>query len=164
MLRAERVEHQGAWPRDKARGTVTLAYLDRHRRRIRLIADTGEAFLLDLERATVLEEGDGLALSDGGWIAVEAAVEELVEVTAASPELLLRIVWHLGNRHLPAQIEAGRILIRTDHVIVDMLRGLGAEVRAVTAPFRPEGGAYEGGHHHHGDDEAHHHHHDHHHD
>jgi urease accessory protein len=160
MLRAERVEHAGAWPRDNARGTVTLAYLDRHRRRMRLIADTGEAFLLDLERATVLEEGDGLALSDGGWIAVRAAVEELVAVTAASPELLLRIVWHLGNRHLPAQIEAGRVLIRADHVIVDMLRGLGAEVRAVAAPFRPEGGAYEGGRHHEDYDHGHDHDHD----
>jgi urease accessory protein len=161
MLRAERVEHAGAWPRDNARGTVTLAYLDRHRRRMRLIADTGEAFLLDLERATVLEEGDGLALSDGGWIAVRAAVEELVEVRAGSPELLLRIVWHLGNRHLPAQIEAGRVLIRADHVIVDMLRGLGGEVRAVAAPFRPEGGAYEGGRRHDDHDHGHDHDHDH---
>ena len=171
MLRAARVEHRGAWPQERARGAVTLAYLERHRRRLRLVADTGEGFLLDLERATVLEDGDGLALSDGGWIAVKAAPERLAEVTAASPELLMRLAWHLGNRHLPTQLVADRILIREDHVIVDMLRGLGATVRLIEAPFSPEGGAYEdgqGGHRHdhdhdhgegHDHDHGHHHHH-----
>jgi urease accessory protein len=146
MLRATRVEHSGHWPREQARGVVTLAYLERHRRRMRLISDDGgDDFLLDLDRATVLEDGDGLALDDGGWIAVRAAVESLLKVRAASPALLLRIAWHLGNRHLPAQIEADRILIREDHVISEMLRGLGAELRAINAPFTPERGAYQAG-------------------
>src|SRR5690242_14269888 len=117
MLRAERVERMGRWPSDCARGTVTLAFDARHRRRLRLTSDAGEPFLLDLERAAVLEDGDGLALSDGTWLAVKAAAEALIEITAPSPSLLLRIAWHLGNRHLPAQIEAERILIREDHVI-----------------------------------------------
>lgn len=149
MLRAERVGREGHWPRALARGTVTLAYDERHRRRLRLITDEGEEFLLDLPRAAVLEDGDGLALSDGGWIAVKAAPERLIEVTAERPHLLLRLAWHLGNRHLPAQIMIDRILIREDHVIADMLRGLGALLRAVEASFTPERGAYDGGHDHH---------------
>jgi urease accessory protein len=144
MLRAERVERTGRWPSACARGTVTLAYDDRHRRRLRLATDAGEPFLLDLPRAGVLEEGDGIALSDGSWLAVKAAPEALIEVTASSPELLLRLAWHLGNRHLPAQIDSERILIRDDHVIAAMLEGLGARLREIQAPFTPERGAYAG--------------------
>jgi len=146
MRTATRVEHAGHWPQEEAAGTVTLAYDERHRRRLRLATDQGEAFLLDLERATVLDAGDGLALDDGRWIEVRAAPEALVEVTAADAGLLGRLAWHLGNRHLPARIEAGRILIREDHVICDMLRGLGAQLRQVSEPFTPERGAYDGGH------------------
>ena len=151
MLRAERIERAGRWPRERARGTVTLAYDDRHRRRLRLESDAGEPFLLDLPRAGVLEEGDGLALSDGSWLAVQAAPEALVEVTASSPELLTRLAWHIGNRHLPAQLEGGRILIRDDHVIAAMLEGLGARLRRLDAPFTPERGAYAAEPHHHHD-------------
>jgi len=149
MLRAERVERAGHWPRERGRGTVTLAYDDRHRRRLRLTSDAGEEFLLDLPRAGLLEDGDGLALSDGGWLAVKAAAEPLIEVKAASANLLARLAWHLGNRHLPAQIEAERILIREDHVIAAMLEGLGASLRPVSAPFTPERGAYDGDRHSH---------------
>jgi urease accessory protein len=151
MLRAERIDRAGQWPRDRARGTVTLGYDDRHRRRLRLESDAGEPFLLDLPRAGVLEEGDGLALSDGSWLAVQAAPEALIEVTASSPELLTRLAWHIGNRHLPAQLEGGRILIRDDHVIAAMLDGLGARLRRIDAPFTPERGAYAAEPHHHHD-------------
>lgn len=154
MLRALRIERGGQWPRERARGTVTLGYDDRHRRRLRLESDAGESFLLDLPRALVLEEGDGLALSDGSWLAVRAAPEALIEVTAPTPELLARLAWHIGNRHLPAQIEAHRLLIRDDHVIAAMLKGLGASLRRIDAPFAPERGAYDAAPHHH-------HHHDH---
>ena len=142
MLRAERIEPVGHWPRERARGTVTLAYDDRHRRRLRLVSDVGEPFLLDLPQAGVLEEGDGLALSDGTWFAIKAAPEALLEVTAPSRDLLMRIAWHIGNRHLPAQLGESRILIRDDHVIAAMLEGLGARVRHIKAPFTPERGAY----------------------
>ena len=81
----------------------------------------------------MLRDGDGLALEGGGFVLVRAAPEPLVEVTAESPERLARLAWHLGNRHLPTRIEAGRLLIRDDHVIVEMLRGLGATLRAVQA-------------------------------
>src|SRR5579872_121674 len=106
MLRAERIERAGHWPRSQARATVTLAYDDRHRRRLRLTTDAGEPFLLDLPRAGVLDDGDGLALSDKTWLLVRAAPEALLEITAPEPSALMRLAWHLGNRHLPAQIEA----------------------------------------------------------
>jgi urease accessory protein len=144
----------GAWPEDAARDTVTLDFDDRHRRRRRYLAEGGLAFLLDLPEAAVLRDGDGLALEGGGFVRVRAAPEPLVEVTAATPGEVARLAWHLGNRHLPAQIGEGRILIRHDHVIERMLQGLGATLRRVEAPFDPEGGAYgehnrQAGHHHH---------------
>ena len=78
MLRATEIRAAGHWPREEARGTATLDYDARHRRRVRLITDTGEAFLLDLEHAEMLQAGDGLALSDGTWIEVKAAPEPLL--------------------------------------------------------------------------------------
>jgi urease accessory protein len=149
MRRALRVERAGHWPHDAARGTVTLGYDDRHRRRLRLTSDAGEDFLLDLQRAAVLDEGDGLALDDGSWIEVKAAPETLLEISAARPDLLCRLAWHIGNRHLAAAIAPDRILLRDDHVIAEMLIGLGATVRRIEAPFTPERGAYDGHEHHH---------------
>jgi urease accessory protein len=134
--------------------TVTLDFDGRHRRRIALTGDGGLAFLLDLPKATALQAGDGLLLDDGRVVAVAAAPEPLTEVTATDPHHLLRLAWHLGNRHLPAMIEDGRILIRRDHVISEMVRGLGGQARDIEAPFDPEGGAYggsAGGHGHAGD-------------
>ncbi len=158
MQRASRAERSGHWPENRAAGVVTLAYDDRHRRRVRLATDEGEAFLLDLPRALSLEDRDGLQLEDGRWISVRAAAESLIEVTA-EPTLLTRLAWHLGNRHLPARIEPHRILIRRDHVIADMLSKLGATLRFIEAPFTPERGAYDEGHGH-AQDHAHRHDHD----
>ena len=90
----------------------------------------------------MLHTGDGLRLEEGGFVEVKAADEDLVEIRGRDAAAFARLAWHLGNRHLPAQIDAERILIRDDHVIVDMLKGLGADVRKVRAPFDPEGGAY----------------------
>jgi urease accessory protein len=102
--------------------------------------------VLDLPRAAVMHDGDGLKLENGKVIAVEAAPEALVEVTADDTHMLLRLAWHIGNRHLPAELQESRILIRDDHVIVQMLEGLGATVRRLEAAFTPESGAYSGGH------------------
>jgi urease accessory protein len=146
MLRARRVFPAGAWPLAAARGRVSLGYDDRHRRRWKLVSDRGEAFLLDLPQAAVLQDGDGLALEDGGWIAVAAAPEPLLAVTAGNAGDLCRLAWHLGNRHVPAAIAADHILIRDDHVIAAMLIGLGAQLERRDAPFTPEHGAYQGGH------------------
>jgi urease accessory protein len=142
MKRAQHIDRAGQWPRDKARGSVTLDYEDRHRRRLQLTTDQGEPFLLDLARATVLADGDGLALGDEGWIEVKAAPEMLIEVTASTQEHLCRLAWHIGNRHVAAAIEHDRILLRHDHVLIEMLEGLGAAVHPVSAPFTPERGAY----------------------
>jgi urease accessory protein len=143
MRRATGVAGKGHWPGAEAAGTVVLDYDARHRRRIRLACEDGSPILLDLEKATALRDGDGLALDGGGWIAVRAAAEDLVEITCAGAHDLHRIAWHLGNRHCPAAIEKERILIRRDHVIEEMLRGIGATVNPVQAPFDPERGAYD---------------------
>jgi urease accessory protein len=100
--------------------------------------------LLDLEQAVALREGDGLRVESGGWIAVRAAPEDLVEISAQSSQALHRIAWHLGNRHCPAEIHADQIFMRRDHVIEAMLHGLGARLTPTRRPFDPEGGAYAG--------------------
>ncbi len=159
MLHAHRIVPQGQWPDERSRGTVTLAADDRHIRRMRIATDRGEDVLIDLGEAAYLGDGDALILEEGGYVVVRAAVEDLVEIKAG-PGQLARIAWHIGNRHFPAELRDDCILIRDDHVMVDMLVGLGATVRRVRSPFRPEGGAYEnlGAHGHSHGAEGHHHH------
>jgi urease accessory protein len=165
MRRAIAVAVQGSWPSAAARGIATLSHSDRHRRRLKLATDTGEPFLLDLQRPTRIADGDGLQLDDGSYVLVRAAAEDCALVRCADPTAMTRIAWHLGNRHLPVQIVADGLLIRADHVIVEMARGLGAVVEARRCPFDPEAGAYAGDagehHHHHHDDDGHDHGHDH---
>lgn len=128
---------------------VTLDHEDRYRRRAVLSCAGGLEVLLDLEKPARLEEGDALKLEDGRLVRVLAAPEDLVEITSKNAARLLRAAWHLGNRHTPAEITAEAIFVAKDHVLVEMLRGLGLAVRGVTRAFRPERGAYE---HHHGED------------
>lgn len=118
---------------------VTLTYEDRFLRRRKLTTETGESFVVDLEQTTSLNHGDALRLDDARCIAIVAAAEPLTEVRGSH---LLRLAWHIGNRHMPCQIEADRLLIQRDHVIRDMLAKLGAELTDVIEPFTPEGGAY----------------------
>src|SRR5215475_11759229 len=141
-MRATQVLAAGTWTRETAVDCVRLTFDERNRRRLRYVALGGTEFLLDLPRATVMHDGDGLKLENGQVIAVEAAPEAVVEVTAPDPQTLVRLAWHIGNRHLPAQLEESRILIREDHVIVAMLEGLGATLRHLEAAFTPEPGAY----------------------
>jgi urease accessory protein len=122
--------------------TITLDETARHRRRMKMMSDNGIEFLLDLAEARLLRHGDGLELDDGRVIEVRAEPEDLLEVRGRDARHLLALAWQIGNRHLAAQIEPGRILIRRDHVIRDMLEGLGATVAETSAPFDPEGGAY----------------------
>jgi urease accessory protein len=152
MHRAIAVRRRGHWRENAAVDTVTLTYLDRHRRRIRLVADSGEAFLLDLPRATHLADGDGLELEGGGYLRVCAAPEAVLEIAAADRGELLRIAWHLGNRHLPVQVAGDKLRIRADHVIADMVIALGGRTTRLEAPFDPEIGAYAGATHRHEDD------------
>jgi urease accessory protein len=144
MRRAITVHTRGHWPEEAAVDSVTLPFIDRHRRRIRLVADSGTPFLLDLPRAQHLSEGDGLELDNGGYLRVSAAPEPVIEIAADSPIDLLRIAWHLGNRHLPLQVLEGRLRLRADHVIASMIEGLGGRVTWLQAPFDPEIGAYAG--------------------
>ncbi len=150
LKRAVEAAASGSWPFDEASDSVTLAFDDRHRRRIRMTTDSGDDVLLDLADAVALSDGDGLRLEDGSWVTVLAAPEALLEAIPDSQYHLVRLAWHIGNRHLQAELLSDRIRIRPDHVIADMLRGLGAEVSEVMAPFQPEGGAYEGANHSHG--------------
>lgn len=144
MHRAIAVHKAGHWPEAAALDRVTLAFVDRHRRRLRLVADSGNSFLLDLPRVQHLADGDGLELNEGSYIRVCAAPENVLEIAAETPAALLRLAWHLGNRHLPVQALDGRLRIRDDHVIGEMVIGLGGKVTRLSAPFDPESGAYAG--------------------
>jgi urease accessory protein len=176
MIRATEVKPQHRWTETPA-DTVVLDFDDRHRRRMAMTGTRGLAFLLDLENAVALRGGDALVLEDGRLVEVVAAAEPLVEIKGTDPHHLIRVAWHLGNRHLPTQIMPKALRIRRDHVIEAMVKGLGARVIEIEAPFDPEGGAYAEAaqghvhahghahdHGHHGHDHAHdhdHHHHDH---
>lgn len=150
MLTASKIVDHVHDPAD----TITLDETARHRRRIALTSDSGIEFLLNLEAATLLRHRQGLVLDNGQVIEVHAAPEALYEVTADDGQHLLSLAWQIGNRHLAAQIEGDRLMIRRDPVIREMLEGLGARVAEIEAPFDPEGGAYGDRH------SSHHHHHD----
>src|SRR3954466_1566392 len=162
MIRATRVLPYHGWDQAAA-DTIVLGFDDRHRRRMAMSGTRGLEFLLDLENAVALRGGDALVLEDGRLVEVVAAPELLAEIRCIDPQHLVRIAWHLGNRHLPTQIMAKGLRIRRDHVIEAMVKGLGARVIEIEAPFDPEGGAYAGGGHAAHGDSAHDHH-DHHHD
>ena len=159
MLRATSVVRRPAVHVEEVVDNITLDHVARHRRRMAMTGDGGLSFLLDLEKATVLDEGDAIRLEDGRLVAVKAAPERLVEIRTESPLSLMKVAWHLGNRHVPAELTADAIYIAEDHVLVEMARGLGASTFVVERPFRPERGAYDDSHSHHG--HGHHHGHEH---
>ncbi|MBE7635340.1 urease accessory protein UreE [Sneathiella sp. P13V-1] len=145
-------------------GRITLDFDNRRRRRIRLTSDEGIDFLLNLEEVATLRDGDFLLLDEVEAIRVVAAQEPVVDVTCKNTAELVRVAWHLGNRHLPTQLMGDVIRIRQDHVIEEMLTLLGATPKRVLAPFNPEGGAYGHGEtmgHDHGHDHSHGHNHSH---
>ena len=143
MQRAREVKVAGAWNTADAVDCVALDAQDRHRRRIVLTGERGTTFMLDLPRAPALRDGDGLLLDDGAIVRVAGNPEALVEVAATDSPALARLAWHIGNRHVDVQVVGNRLRIRRDHVIEDMLRGLGAILVPVEAPFDPEPGAYD---------------------
>ncbi len=149
MRRAIDVVPNGGWDVGDASATVTLAFDDRHRRRLTLTDDAGAPFLLDFDRPRLLGDGDGLVLAEGGIIAVRAAAEPVADARASNAAALARLAWHIGNRHAPVQVlDEGALRIRDDAVLVTMLEGLGAQIRRHVAPFAPEGGAYAATHRH----------------
>jgi urease accessory protein len=164
MIRATRILRRDTLTGGEIVDRVVLDHGDRHRRRVAMRGLGGLGFLLDLPESTVLDDGDALILEDGRLVWIEAAPERLLEIRAPSDHALKRLIWHIGNRHIPAEIGADAVWIAYDHVLAEMVRGLGGSVEAVDRPFRPEGGAYSGGHGHaHGHDHPHggHHHHHH---
>jgi urease accessory protein len=146
-MHASAVQTRGSW-QAQAVDSVVLDFDERHRRRIAMTGDKGLAFILDLPEAMHLRDGDGLVLDDGRIVEVRAKPEALIEIRARDQRHLALLAWHLGNRHVAAQIERDRILIRRDHVIAHMLEHLGAIIREILEPFDPESGAYAHGHDH----------------
>lgn len=118
---------------------VTLSYDARFLRRKVLTSDAGQQFMVDLKQTTSVDHGDAFVLDTGKQVTVIAAPEDLLQIKGSD---LVRLAWHIGNRHMPCQIEANRLLIQRDHVIHDMLEKLGAQLQEVVEPFTPEGGAY----------------------
>lgn len=146
MLRATSVVRRPAVKPDRVVDTLLLDHEARHRRRVAMTGQGGLAFLLDLDRATALDDGDAVKLEDGRLVQVRAAPERLIEIRTDNPLRLMKVGWHLGNRHVATEIGADVLHIGFDHVLLEMVRGLGATAREVERPFRPERGAYEGGH------------------
>ena len=143
-----------------ATDTVALAYDERKRSRLKVTLASGRDAGIFLERGDHLRGGDRLVAEEGSTVVeILAAPERLIEAAADSPLLFARAAYHLGNRHVPVQIlptdQGGKLRFQTDHVLAEMLRGLGCAVGETEAPFQPESGAYaaHGGHHHHGDED-----------
>jgi urease accessory protein len=156
MMRAISVLSAGEWDIAHAVDTVLLEFDLRHRRRLMLHTEAGRELLLDLPHTARLQHGAGLMLDSGDIVCVHAKPEPLLEIHAHDPGTLVRIAWHLGNRHLPVQLLSDRIRIRPDHVIAEMVQRLGGHIDSIEAAFDPEAGAYAAGHHHgHDDDHTH---------
>jgi len=118
---------------------ITLDYEARFLRRKRLLSDTGEPFLVDLVETVSLDHGDVFICDDGTEIAICAAAEPVIEIRH---ENLPMIAWHIGNRHTPCEVMTDHLVVRQDHVLLDLLSKLGAQTIKKNAPFRPLGGAY----------------------
>ena len=118
---------------------ISLSYEERFIRRKKLITNNGTEFLVNLEETVSIDENHFFELENGNLIKVISKEENLIEITGDN---LKQIIWHIGNRHLPCQIEENRILIQDDAVILDMILKLHGNVKKVFEKFKPEGGAY----------------------
>ena len=139
-----------------ATGSVTLPLESRNKSRLKVTLDDGSQAGLFLPRGTVLHDGDLVASDDGDLIEIKAATETVSSVRCDDPLMLARACYHLGNRHVLLQIENGLLRYQHDHVLDDLVTGLGLSVTVEQAPFEPEPGAYgdyghagSDGHHHH---------------
>jgi urease accessory protein len=150
MIRATAIVRRPAVKAERVADSLVLDHDARQRRRVALKAEGGLEFLLDLERASIIEDGDAVKLEDGRLVQIKAAPEKLIAITTDNPLRLMKVAWHLGNRHVATEITSEALYIAHDHVLLEMVRGLGATAEAVERPFRPERGAYAG--HEHGAD------------
>ncbi|MDX1347686.1 MAG: urease accessory protein UreE [Thiomicrorhabdus chilensis] len=127
---------------------LVLTFKQREKSRLKVCLPSGEEVGLFLPRGTVLKEGDVIATDSGECLKIIAAAEKVSTVTTDDGHLLLRIAYHLGNRHVPLQVESTWLRYAHDHVLDDMVRLLGGEVVVEEKPLQPESGAYGGGHSH----------------
>ena len=123
----------------KIKDTITLTYDQRFIRRKKLVSDNNFGFLVNLSDTVSLKKNDGFLLENGSIILIKSAEEELLEIRSNN---LMQITWHIGNRHIPCQIENERLLIQVDKVIENLIIKLGGSVKTVKEEFNPEGGAY----------------------
>lgn len=137
MRRVSTIIHAGKWDAAASIDRLVLDAGDRQRRRAVLTATRGTIFLLDFDKPVILHDGDGLVLDDGTIVLVAGLPEQLVEVSTHSKTDLVRLAWHIGNRHTDVEVVGDALRIRRDHVLEDMLRGQGADLRPVDAPFNP---------------------------
>lgn len=136
-------------PQAHADAELTLPFELRQKSRLCTALANGEEVGLFLERGTVLRGGDYLEGNDGRVVRVVAAPEDLMEVVSGDARALARAAYHLGNRHTPVEVGEGWLRFSADHVLSEMLIGMGFAVATLSAPFEPEAGAYAAGHHHH---------------
>ena len=156
MQTASSITRKAAVKVEKIVDSVSLDHEGRHRRRIVLKGEKGLEFLLDLDKATVLNDGDAVKLEDGSLVLIKAAPQTLLKVRAENPLRLLKTAWHIGNRHTPCEITADALYLEDDHVLAEMIRGLGCSTLIVSRPFQPERGAYDDHGHAHGHSHDHH--------
>jgi len=143
MRRAVSLAHKGEWPGGRFVAEVTLPFEERNQPRVEMTDDQGRVFMLDMEKAVRLNDGDGLVLEDGGVIRVAAALEAIADINCADAQELARFAWHLGNRHILVEVlDEGTLRIRDEAATIEILQGIGATITRYMAPFSPEAGAY----------------------
>jgi urease accessory protein len=138
MRHVSGIADAGTWDRARQADRVVLDADDRQRRRIVLTTESGVKVLLDFAEPMMLRDGDGLVLDDGSVVLVAGEAEGLIEISAKAPLDFVRLAWHIGNRHTDAQFLDKSFRIRRDHVLEEMMKGLGANVTTLDAPFDPE--------------------------
>ena len=139
----------------EVKGQLKLAFDARQKSRLRTHLASGEEVALMLPRGDILRGGDLVVASDGRVIEIVAETEKVLHITCKTPQDITRAAYHLGNRHVPVQVGDGFLRIAADHVLEEMLQGLGASLEPMQAPFEPEAGAYGGGHRHNDDEQGH---------
>ena len=125
--------------KNKAKDYISLSYDERFLRRKKLVSDNGFEFLVNLPETKSLSENQAFRLQSGNLILIKNKKESLLEIKGKN---LMQLIWHIGNRHMPCQIEENRIVIQYDKVIKSMVLQLGGMVKEIVEPFNPEGGAY----------------------
>lgn len=123
-----------------------LDFESRSKSRLLLRLDDGEQAALIVERGRLLRGGDRVTLLDGRWVEIVASDERLMEASSGDPLEVVKAAYHLGNRHVAVQLLKGSVRFLSDHVLGEMVSGLGLTVTELVAPFEPEGGAYGHGH------------------